>query len=456
MTDGAKAGWTYLVGAGPGDPELLTRRAARLLATADRILVEPGVTEAVASLAPDERRSLWRGDVEAFLRDRDAESSVVVLAHGDALPSLTSLLEGMDRAVEVVCGVDPVAAAVAFAGLAPHRHALAHATGDWSKAIDGWRAEGHGDDAPVVVVTDASLPTQRTHATTLGRLAAVPAPVGAVAAIGAALDGRERRRWFDRWPLFGRRVVVTRPAHQIAATADDLRRRGAEPLAHPTIALRPPPDPPAVLRAIDRMDEVDLVVFTSPNGVDWFWRALDEAERDARAFRRAEVAAIGPATAAALRGRGVRADIVAPRFVAEELATAILDARGERRGRVLLPRALVAREVLPDTLREAGFEVEVVPVYETVPATGTEALVATLDEGVDALLFTSSSTVDNLVARLGEEAKPRLEGITIASIGPITTATAEGHGLTVSVTADVSTGPGLVDALEAHYAAGSA
>lgn len=456
MTDGAKAGWTYLVGAGPGDPELLTRRAARLLATADRVYVGPGVSDAVAALAPRGRRSAWSAEVEASLQDRDAERSVVVLVYGDALPSLTGLLERLEHSVEVVSGVDPISAAVAFGGLAPARTALASSTGDWTEVVDAWRAEGHGNDAAVVVVTDASMPTQRTHTTTLGRLAEASSPVGAVAAIGPAIDGMERRRWFDRWPLFARRVVVTRPAHQIEATANDLRRRGAEPLAHPTIALRPPPDPAAVLGAIGDMDDVDLVVFTSPNGVDWFWRALDEAGRDARAFRRAEVAAIGPATAAALRSRGVRADIVAPRFVAEELATAILEARGERRGRVLLPRALVAREVLPDTLREAGFEVDVVPVYETVPASGTEALLATLEEGVDAMLFTSSSTVDNLVARLGQEATSRLEGVTLASIGPITTATAEAHGLTVAVTADVSTGPGLVDALEAYYAADSA
>jgi len=454
MTDEAQAGWTYLVGAGPGDPDLLTRRAARLLETADRVEVGPDVAEAVAALASRERRRPWNGDVEGFVQTRGADS-VVLLVPGDALPALSGVLEALDEAVEVVCGIDTTAAAVAFAGLTHHRPSLATSSTDWSEAASRWRAQGHEDNATVAIVTHASQPTQDTRLTTLGELTEADAPPGAVAAIGLALEGRSSRRWFDRWPLFGRRVVVTRPAHQIAATAHDLRRRGAAPLAHPTIALRPPPDPAAVQTAIERMDDVDLVVFTSPNGVDWFWRALDTAERDARAFRRAEVAAIGPATAAALRSRGVRADIVAPRFVAEELATAILEARGDRRGRVLLPRALVAREVLPETLRDAGFEVEVVPVYETVPAAGSEALVATLQEGVDAIVFTSSSTVDNLVERLGDDGKALLEGVTIASIGPITSGTAEGHGLAVTVTAEVSTGPGLVDALEAHFAGSS-
>ncbi|MEM9873530.1 MAG: uroporphyrinogen-III synthase [Myxococcota bacterium] len=454
----ARPGWTYLVGTGPGDPEQLTVRAAAILASAERIWFADAVSADVVGMTPTERIATWHGNAAGWLEWRATHDApaVAIAVPGAPLPALNPVLEGLVRMrarVEVVSGIGPVTAAASYAGLDvqdPRR--LGVGTPDWTDTVTRWRDLGHDSDDEVVVVAHPGTARQQSRTTTLAALQEAQAPAGAVAAIGRACDRREHRRWFDRWPLFGRRVLVTRPEHQLPATTAELRRRGAEPLAHPTIALRPPPEPDRVLSALDRMGDYDLVVFTSPNGVDGWWRALEEAGRDARAFRHAEVAAIGSVTAARLAEHGVVPDIVAPRFVAEELATAILDAWGTRRGgKVLLPRALVAREVLPATLRAHGFTVDVVPVYETVPAPNADALRRTIAEGVDAVLFTSSSTVDHFIAALGPATASLLATTTVASIGPITTATAERHGLRVAVTAATSTSLGLVDALEEHF-----
>ncbi|MEM9692280.1 MAG: uroporphyrinogen-III synthase, partial [Myxococcota bacterium] len=260
--------------------------------------------------------------------------------------------------------------------------------------------------------------------------------------------------WFERQPLFGRRVVVTRPPHQAEPTVRELARRGAQPIRFATIAITDPPEPERIKTALAQLSEYDLVVFTSANGVDFFFARLRERGLDSRALGGLELAAIGPATAARLNHHGLYADIQAETFVAEYLVEAIVARwQGRSAGRVLLPRALVARELLPEELRRHGFTVDVLPVYETVDAASAErdALRSLLARGVDAILLTSSSTVERLARALGDDASARLADVTLASIGPITTKTAEDLGLTVAVTASVSTGPGLIDALETYF-----
>jgi uroporphyrinogen III methyltransferase/synthase len=314
---------------------------------------------------------------------------------------------------------------------------------------------GRNASTPAVVIEWISYPKQRVVQGTLADVAelAIDAEVGtpSLLIVGEVASLREELSWFDRQPLFGKRVLVTRPAHQIAPTATMLRRRGAQPVAFPTIALEPSPDPERVRRAVIELDDYDLVAFTSGNGVQYFWDAILAEGRDARAFGKARIAAIGPATARGLERHGLRADVVAETFVAEQLADAILGTL-KPGARVLLPRAEVAREILPVMLQEAGMKVDVVPVYRTVTATPDEgkSLRDLLDQ-IDVITLTSSSTVDKLVELLGDEAIERLEGKVLASIGPITTATAEGHGLKVVVTATESTSPGLIEALEAYY-----
>jgi len=251
-------------------------------------------------------------------------------------------------------------------------------------------------------------------------------------------------------PLQGKRVLITRAFHQAAPTMERLRDRGAEPVAFPTIALIDPPDPARVTRAAQELATYDLVVFTSENGVHRFFAALTRLDRDAAAFGSAKVAAIGPATRASLERKGVAVHIQSATYVAEQLAEAILAASLPAGARVLLPRALVARETLPDSLRAAGFEVDVVPVYQTVVASQErrDELIELIPT-IDIVMLTSSSTVTNLCALLGDEAPSLLAPCMLASIGPVTTNTAVELGLEVAVTSAESTTPGLIAALEA-------
>lgn len=254
-------------------------------------------------------------------------------------------------------------------------------------------------------------------------------------------------------PLAGKRVLVTRAAHQSDATCRLLRGRGAEPVAFPTIAIEAitEGDSNDDARAALEAHAYDLVVFTSDNGVRGFFDWLRARGLDASAFGHALVAAVGPATAAALEQRGVRVAITAEVHVAEGLADAIL-ASGRSFARALLPGALVARNVLPATLRSVGMVVDVLPVYRTVIASRerAEELAAILPT-IDVVMLTSGSSVERLVELLGADAPARLQHTALASIGPVTTETATALGLSVAVTAGTSTTSGLVAAMEAHF-----
>lgn len=258
---------------------------------------------------------------------------------------------------------------------------------------------------------------------------------------------------FDARPLFGKRVLVTRAEGQAQETAAMLRERGAEPVLVPTIAFEPPTDPTLLSKALASLGDYGWVLFTSENGVRFFWESLTRQGLDARALCAARLGAVGPGTARALAARGVHADVVAKEFRGEGLAQAVLDAMGSERPRVLVARAEEAREVLPDTLRSAGCVVDVVPTYATRPAKGAgERLHALLAAGsVDAVLFTSASTVTKLCDALGSGAAELLAKVKVASIGPITTAEAQKRGMVVAVEANPYTLPALVDALEDSY-----
>jgi uroporphyrinogen III methyltransferase/synthase len=261
-----------------------------------------------------------------------------------------------------------------------------------------------------------------------------------------------------RGPLSGKRVLVTRATEQSGGVADLLRDRGADPVVVPTIVIRPPVDPGPLGEALRRMRSggYDWVLFTSANGVLRTWEALG-AGADARALSGARIAVVGPATARALEVHGLVADVVAREFRGEGLAEALLaePRAAGRPPRALLARAAKARDVLPAALREAGWEVDVVAAYETHPP-GPEVaadLARRLEaRGIDAVVFTSGSTVDHLCDLLGERAPALLSGVRIASIGPVTSVTASRRGLRVDITAAESTVPGLVQALEESWA----
>jgi uroporphyrinogen III methyltransferase/synthase len=499
---------------------LLTVRAAELLATADVVLhdelAHPSLLEHVRPSA--EIRSVGKrgGDpvtkqasqsaIEAELVRLAREGRRVVrLKGGD--PFLfgrgSEEAEALVQAgvpFEVVPGIPSPLGATAYAGISvTHRDLASSVTFvsgttragvsfDWSEfaavrgtlcVLMGMRnlgeicarliSEARRDPgSPAAVIQWGTLPAQAVVQGRLDELAALAAreklASPAILVVGPVAALRQSLRWFDVRPLFGKRVLITRPEGQAAATARLVRLRGAEPIELPAIAITPPPDPARVSAAVRALDSYAVVVFTSENGVLWFFRELDAQRRDARAFGRARIAAIGPGTAAALEARGLHADIVPGTFRGEALAEAILadlaltggpvDPSGQPR-RVLIPRARVAREILPERLREAGCEVEVVPVYETRPASTErrDELVHRLSaRGIDIVMLTSSSTADSLVDLLGAQAEALLQGVLVTSIGPITTATAEKRGISVDVTASESTIPGLLAAIERHLA----
>ncbi len=259
--------------------------------------------------------------------------------------------------------------------------------------------------------------------------------------------------------LSGKRVLVTRAKEQASSMGEALEERGAEPVLFPTIEIHPPSDPSALVRALRMLPTgaYAWVIFTSANGVEMTWHALTAMGGDARAFGSCRLAAIGPPTAKALQAHGMQADLVARDLRGEGLAAALLEAAprwGPSRPTALLPRAAKARDVLPNTLCAAGWEVDVVVAYENrpPPPDKTEQLVRELEgKRIDAVVFTSSSTVENLCDLLGPSAPQRLAGVRIASIGPVTSETARQRGLRVDVTATQSTVRGLVQALEESW-----
>jgi uroporphyrinogen III methyltransferase/synthase len=479
----------YLVGAGPGDPGLLTRRGAELLAKADVVvtdrLVDPGLLE----LAPPdaERIDMGKGpgrsgpgqeEINDLLVERGRKGGVVVrLKGGDPFVLARGGEEAEALATagvpfEVVPGVTSAVAAPAYAGVplthrglaasftvvtgrtggeGPHWEALARAGGTLvvlmgvaTRADVAERLVAGGLDpaTPAAAVQWGTWPDQRTWRTTLAGLRDTPVESPAVLVIGAVagLD----LRWFEDRPLLGRRVVVTRAREQAGPLVEGLRALGAVPVEVPVVELADASDGGAALAAsAARLATFDWVVLTSANGVDRLLPLL----RDSRAFGACRVACVGPATAAALARWHVRADLVPDEAVGEALVEAFPDSPDDRAGRVLVAQAADARPVVAEGLRAAGWGVEVVEAYRTVPVTPAPAVVEAAS-GAEAVTFTASSTVTAYLVAAGREAVPPV----VVCIGPVTAATARDAGLEVAAVADPHTVEGLLDALVATLA----
>lgn len=499
----AEKGVVYLVGAGPGDPSLVTERAVELVESADVVLHDELVHPALLARARTGARiehvgkrgsapSARQSDIDAALvAHAKAGSSVVRLKGGDPFLFGRGSEEAEALALagipfEVVPGVTSPLAVAAYAGISLTHRALASSVVFVSavqrdkslfdfaqlRGITGTvcvlmglhridevcgalvRDAGRTASTPAVVISEGTLPTQQVIEGTLDDIArlalAAELPTPAMLIVGDVVGLRDRLRWFDQRPLFGRSVLVTRAMHQSERAARAFRRRGASVVSIPLIEIVDPPEPAAIDEAIDRLTAYDFVVFTSENGVARFMTRLQTLGRDARAFGRASIAAIGSVTADALTPFGLRADIVPSEYVGEALAAAIAS-RGVTGARVLIPRALAARDVVPQTLRERGMTVDVLAVYETrrAPEARRAELIAALESDVDVVTLMSSSTATSLFALLGDRLD-LLSRVTVASIGPITTKTAEAHGVRVDVTAEMSTLDGMISGLESH------
>jgi uroporphyrinogen III methyltransferase/synthase len=502
----------YLVGSGPGDPGLFTVKGVRCLREADVVVYDRLAPEALLAYArPDAERiyvgkkpgdpTMSQEQINAFLVERGrAGMTVVRLKGGDPYifgrggeEALALIDAGLP--FEVVPGVTSGVAAPAYAGIpVTHRNvstSVAFVTGhedptkgrpdvDWVELANGAEtlvlymglgrlkeiseeliAAGRSKETPVACVRWGTLPEQRTITGTLediaDRVSEASLRPPAIIVVGDVVALRERGLdWYERRPLFGRRVVVTRARAQAGELSADLERLGAEVHEFPTIEIGPPEDFGPLDAAIRDLDSFGLVVFTSVNGVEAFMERLGHHGLDVRAFpRNAKVAAIGPATAQRIEQAGLRVDVIPEEYRAEALIGALDGIRlaGER---VLIPRAKIAREILPEKLREAGAEVVVPPAYESVPRSeGQEGLTLLLEAGeIDCVTFTASSTVENFLGAFGAEEAVRLLAQTrVACIGPITADTARKRGLRVDAEADEYTIPGLIEAVTGLLAA---
>jgi uroporphyrinogen III methyltransferase/synthase len=502
-----KPGIVYIVGAGPGDPGLITVRGLECLRACDVVvydhLAQPSLLEAVPTSAERiyvgkqaGRHTLKQGEINRLLVARArAGLRVVRLKGGDPFIFGRGGEEAEELAAagvpfEVVPGITAAIGAGAYAGMPlTHRDyassvtfVTGHEDPTQSKSDIPWdllgRAGGtlvffmgvgrlaalcdqlmaHGRPArtPAAVVEWATTPRQRTVTATVGTIADRARAAGvnppALLIVGDIVRLRRHLAWFERRPLFGRRIVVTRSRHQ----ASDLRRRleelGAEVIEFPTIRLEPPRSERALRDAARHLGRYDWIVFTSANGVERFIEVvLEENGGDIRAFGRARIAAIGPATREAVERYHLAVALQPARYVAEEVVAAMSAAEDLDALRILVPRAEEARQALPEGLRKAGARVDVIPGYRTVPdkpANAPELIKNMLGGRVDFVTFTSSSTVTNFVCAVGARRIHQIAAKTrLASIGPITSETLHKHRLAPAVEAREYTIDGLVEAI---------
>lgn len=501
-------GLVVLVGAGPGDPGLLTVRGAEALAQAQAVvydhLANPRLLDRVppdAERYPVGKRAghaiLPQDQINALLVElAQAGKRVVRLKGGDPFVfgrggEEAEVLARAGIPFRIIPGVTAGLGVTAYAGIpVTHRQAasaVAFVTGhgepgstparlDW-QALARFpgtlvvymgvtrlrelcqRLIDHGKAAstPAALVQSGTLAQQRTVSGTLADLPERAAQAGlgppALLIVGEVVSWRERLDWFERLPLFGQRVLVTRPAAEAERAAADLEALGAEALVAPTVEILPLIETGPLDAAIARLDAFDWLVFTSGNGVRLFLDRLDGLGRDLRALGHLKLAAIGPATAEALARARLRADLVPPAFRSEDLAAALAPrVQGQR---VLLARADRGRTVLRDVLGPIA-HVEQVPVYRNADAaTLPEPIVDRLSAGtVDWITLTSSAITERLHGLLPGSVRDRIAGgqIRLASLSPITSATARGLGWPVAVEAAEATWPGLLDALVAASA----
>jgi uroporphyrinogen III methyltransferase/synthase len=505
-----KSGKVYLVGAGPGDPKLLTLRGKECLEQADVVLYDYLANPALLEhLKPGAdriyvgRRGRGRygeqAEINQLMIERaKAGETVVRLKGGDPFMfgrggEEAEAIADAGIQFEVVPGVTAAVAVPAYAGIPVTHRTLASSvavvtghedptkpspTLEWDRLastggtvvflmglknlraiVAHLTACGRSATTPVALIRWGTRAEQKTIVGTLAdivkksEMAALEPPT--VIVVGEVVNLRAKLNWFENRPLFGTTVLVTRPQEQASEFADLLTAYGASVLPFPTIAIVPPSDWTSMDRAIGELGRYDWIIFTSVNGVRYFMERLDAAGRDTRALDGARLCAIGPRTAEALAAARLKVDLLPSRYQAEGVLEAFQQEKliGKR---VLIPRAEVARDLLPDELRARGAEVIVAVAYRTVrPEGDLAALKETLRQGrVGVVAFTSSSTVKNYIECFTNVAEARMltEKTVVACIGPITAQTAEAMGLTVGIQAAANTVPALAEAI-AEYCA---
>lgn len=502
-----KTGKVYLIGAGPGDPGLLTLKGRDCLASADVVVYDRLADPRILAWIKEDAERIYVGkasnkhtmkqeDICKLLVKLAAEGKTVArLKGGDSFVfgrggEEALLLKENNLPFEFVPGITSAISVPEYAGIpVTHRKVAASfavITGhedpsrkesgiNWAGLANGVDTlvflmgvenlanitrnlieNGRPADTPAALIRWGTHPEQRTLITTLGEAyedvqkAKLRPP--AIFIVGEVVKLRDELSWFETKPLFGKTFVVTRARAQASALTSKLEAEGAKVLEIPAIKIADPADYAPLDNALENLADYDWVLFTSANGVERFFDRMKGAKMDARALGGKKIAAIGSATAKVLENHGITADVIPASYKAEDLIDALLPLLNEN-SKVLLPRAEVAREILPESLRKAGAVVDVVPVYRTVQDnSGKETLEEALaNKEVDCITFTSSSTVNNLLTLLGGK-KELLEGVTLAAIGPITAGTMEKKGLEATIEAEEYTIDGLMDAMNKHFA----
>ena len=507
MNDMPQNGWVYLVGAGPGDPGLITVKGLECIQKASVIIYDYLAAPSLLKYTRDDAELIYVGKkggdhtlsqegINSLIIKKAREGATVVrLKGGDPFifgrgGEEAEVLIDAGIPFEIVPGVTSAIAAPAYAGI-PLTHRkyttnVAFVTGhedptketstiDWDALAKGIGTlvflmgvknlpqitsrliqSGKSTDTPVALVRWGTTPRQQTVTGTLANIvqrvkdAGLKAP--AIIVVGEVVTLRQTMRWFDKRPLLGKRIVVTRARAQASDLIRRLSELGAECLEFPTIMIEPPADWSHLDSALKNITDYSWLIFTSVNGVKFFFERLFAKGKDTRILGNLRTAAIGPATAEELKRFGLKSDIIPNSYRAESVVAAFerIDVTGQY---ILLPRAAEARPILPKELTAMGAAVDEIAVYRTLPvADHAESLIEELEtNSIDFITFTSSSTVSHFKSLLPENRFPELiKGATIASIGPITTETAENLGFKVHVTAPTFTIPGLVKAILNH------
>ncbi len=505
-------GKVYLVGAGPGDPGLITVRGKYLLERAEVVVYDYLASPKLLKHVPQDAELIYAGkkggvkhthtqeEINQMLVDwAETGKNVVRLKGGDPFifgrgGEEVEVLSKSGVDFEVVPGVTSATAAATYAGIPiTHRKytaSVAFLTGhedptkpdsniDWAKIATGAgtlvvymgiknlpiivkNLVTHGRDpkTPVAVVRWASTPEQRSVVGTLESITDIVRESGikppALIIVGEVVKLRNAINWFEKRPLFGKRIVVTRTREQASDLMAGLEENGGNCLEFSTIKIEPVESYEVLDEELERLEEYHWILFTSLNGVKYFFERLYTKGMDARSMKGPGIAAVGKATADLLLEYGVRADLLPAVFTGEGLAETLLDQGVEGRN-VLIPRAEKAREILPETLRGAGAQVTVAPVYKNVSPEGKrEQLREELESGkVDMVTFTSSSTVRNFLSMVDadtdSELKRLMHEVTIAAIGPVTAKTVTDNGLQVDIQPESYTIPDLVHAIVEYY-----
>lgn len=508
MPHNNKTGIVYLVGAGPGDPGLITVKGMRCIKTADVLIYDYLAAKAFLSHARPDCECIYVGKkggdhtlsqdgINDLIAEKARAGNIVTrLKGGDPFifgrgGEEAEILVDAGIPFEVVPGVTSAIAGPAYAGIPlTHRQftsTLAFVTGhedptkdessiDWPalargigtlvffmgvknlpKIVQRLCENGRAADTPVALVRWGTTAQHQTVTGTLESIvdraqkAGMKAP--ALIVVGQVVTLRDQLQWFEKRPLLGKRIVITRARAQASDLVDRLAELGAHCIECPTIEVVPPDSWQPVDDAIMALANYQWLIFTSVNGVQYFFERLGEKGLDTRALGHLKTAAIGPATAQEMRRFGLNTDILPSTYQAESVVEAFAneDLEGQK---ILLPRAKEARVILPEELRRMGAQVDEVPAYQTLQSTeGADALVSDLQAGaIDMVTFTSSSTVKNFKALLPDPSSDLLKTVAVACIGPITADTARSLGFKVTLEAKRFTIPGLCEAIIAHYA----